>query len=384
MRVGILGGGIAGLTAAWELTRAEIPVTIFEAAERCGGQIRTERVGGFVIEHGAEGVGHGGRATADLCHALDLDGHVLSQRARQSWILRGARLDPLPPGEAATRLGIRAHPGDLGRGLWTLRDGMGALVDALVDAIEEDAELVVGVPVIGLSPIGGRATRGGGWHVSLADGTDRSIDLLLAAVAPAQLAPLCPCSPSVVTACSGFHTVSSVTVTLAFPEEAVQSQPAGSGFVVSGEQVAETGFMACTFSSSKFSHRVPEGAALFRLFARPREAELEAEPPLPPEVWRDRAMRLLEQVLGTRAAAPVLYRVSSWAGAIPRYAPETVRRVETLRRRLAALGPVQLAGAGYEPSGIDGAVRSGRRAARRIIRLAARVESFPRGRPVRG
>jgi protoporphyrinogen oxidase len=49
----IIGGGPAGLTAAYELTRAAVPVTVLEeSAERVGGLSRTERYKGFQFDIG--------------------------------------------------------------------------------------------------------------------------------------------------------------------------------------------------------------------------------------------------------------------------------------------------------------------------------------------
>ena len=59
-RVAIVGGGVAGLTAAYELARlarsgADIHVVLFEASTRLGGIVETVREGGFVIEGGPDG-----------------------------------------------------------------------------------------------------------------------------------------------------------------------------------------------------------------------------------------------------------------------------------------------------------------------------------------
>ena len=40
----IVGGGIAGLSAAYELAKANVPYTIVEQRPRLGGVIQTERV----------------------------------------------------------------------------------------------------------------------------------------------------------------------------------------------------------------------------------------------------------------------------------------------------------------------------------------------------
>lgn len=48
----ILGAGLTGLTIAYELTKADVDVTIIEKSNRCGGVIRTSREKGFLFENG--------------------------------------------------------------------------------------------------------------------------------------------------------------------------------------------------------------------------------------------------------------------------------------------------------------------------------------------
>lgn len=48
----VLGAGIAGLTAAYVLQQQEYPVSVFEAANRPGGVIRSESIDGYLVEHG--------------------------------------------------------------------------------------------------------------------------------------------------------------------------------------------------------------------------------------------------------------------------------------------------------------------------------------------
>jgi oxygen-dependent protoporphyrinogen oxidase len=50
--VGIIGGGITGLTAAFYLKRANVHVTLYESADRAGGVIQTTRRDGYLAEHG--------------------------------------------------------------------------------------------------------------------------------------------------------------------------------------------------------------------------------------------------------------------------------------------------------------------------------------------
>lgn len=50
--VAIVGGGLAGLTCARHLTAAGLEVRVFEAEERVGGRIVTDRVEGFLLDRG--------------------------------------------------------------------------------------------------------------------------------------------------------------------------------------------------------------------------------------------------------------------------------------------------------------------------------------------
>ena len=49
MRLAVVGGGIAGLAAAWEGLQQGADVVVLEASERLGGKIRTERADGRVV-----------------------------------------------------------------------------------------------------------------------------------------------------------------------------------------------------------------------------------------------------------------------------------------------------------------------------------------------
>ena len=53
----VVGGGISGLAAAYRLRAAvgdDATITLFDPADRLGGVLRTERVGGQPMDIGAE------------------------------------------------------------------------------------------------------------------------------------------------------------------------------------------------------------------------------------------------------------------------------------------------------------------------------------------
>src|SRR5258706_518097 len=53
-KVIVVGGGLSGLAAAWRLERAGVATTVLEAGDRPGGRVRTERVGGYIVDTGPD------------------------------------------------------------------------------------------------------------------------------------------------------------------------------------------------------------------------------------------------------------------------------------------------------------------------------------------
>jgi oxygen-dependent protoporphyrinogen oxidase len=102
MRIAIIGGGIAGLAAAYELekARASASYTLFEACPRLGGSLASEIVGGAVLERGPDSFLTEKPAAAELCRELGLGAELLSSNdaARKTYIVVRNRLVPLPDG----------------------------------------------------------------------------------------------------------------------------------------------------------------------------------------------------------------------------------------------------------------------------------------------
>ncbi|HEX4031618.1 MAG TPA: protoporphyrinogen oxidase [Terracidiphilus sp.] len=105
MRIGIIGGGIAGLAAAWELEKARaageaVSYTLFEAGSRLGGSIASEVVNGTLLERGPDSFLTEKPAAAELCRELGLDGELIpsNDAGRRTCIVVRNRLVPLPDG----------------------------------------------------------------------------------------------------------------------------------------------------------------------------------------------------------------------------------------------------------------------------------------------
>jgi protoporphyrinogen/coproporphyrinogen III oxidase len=93
----IIGAGIAGLAAAYELLQCGVTPIVLEASDRAGGLILTDREGPFVIDAGPDSILATKRGGTALCEALGLGDRLISTTPpRTSSVLAGGRLHPLP------------------------------------------------------------------------------------------------------------------------------------------------------------------------------------------------------------------------------------------------------------------------------------------------
>jgi protoporphyrinogen/coproporphyrinogen III oxidase len=105
-RVVIVGGGISGLATALHLKdgASRVPgglhLTVLEASDDPGGNIRTKRKEGFIIERGPNGYLDNVPATAALVRRLGLEGELqkADQSAAKRFLYRDGKLHRLPEG----------------------------------------------------------------------------------------------------------------------------------------------------------------------------------------------------------------------------------------------------------------------------------------------
>jgi protoporphyrinogen/coproporphyrinogen III oxidase len=90
----IVGGGISGLAAAYELHSRRVPFVLLEGSARFGGLVRTEIVDRFVIDAGPDAILTLKPAGIALCRELGVD--LLPVRTPGTFIARGSRLERLP------------------------------------------------------------------------------------------------------------------------------------------------------------------------------------------------------------------------------------------------------------------------------------------------
>jgi protoporphyrinogen/coproporphyrinogen III oxidase len=105
MRTAIIGGGIAGLAAAFELEKsraagASVEYTLFESRERLGGSLASETMDGLVLERGPDSFLTEKPAGAEPCRELGLADQLTpsNDANRKTYIVVKNHLVPLPDG----------------------------------------------------------------------------------------------------------------------------------------------------------------------------------------------------------------------------------------------------------------------------------------------
>jgi protoporphyrinogen/coproporphyrinogen III oxidase len=109
----VVGGGISGLVAAYRLRVAAGPaasITVFDPADRLGGVLRTERIGGQPLDVGAEAFVARRPEVPALLAELGLAGKQIGTTGARPLIYSQGQLHPLPKD---TLNGIPAQPSAL-------------------------------------------------------------------------------------------------------------------------------------------------------------------------------------------------------------------------------------------------------------------------------
>ena len=343
----MVGAGISGLVAAWELTRAGgHDVVVLESERRAGGVIVTEQIQDFVIEGGPDGFLAGEPELPALASELGIGDRVVDQQARGTALWNGTALAPLDEGRAAALLGIDATKSEVSAGFRSFATGMADPVAALAEQLAGKIRFAQGVA--GIVPLKN------GWRVAVTGGSAHDADAIVLAL-PAYSAG------RLLEAVGAGHArelartpyLPSITVSLAYRDSQFSRPLQGAGFVVeSPEQIR-----ACTFASLKFPGRAPRGSVLLRAYLPPQDGD-------PAQI----AHAQLATILGIRGE-PLWSRVFYWDRGLPRYRPNHAEHVAAIRKRLRSprLPPMAIAGAGYDGAGVSACVRSGRQAAKALV-----------------
>lgn len=463
MNVVIVGGGIAGLSAAYELqergseVRLPLEITLIEKESYLGGKIVTEIVDGFVIEGGPDTFVSTKPWGLALARKLNMEERLIGtdMERRLVFVVRDDKLVELPDGLAmmvptkfwpmiktslispmgklrmgldfftppafgeddeslgsfvSRRLGRQAYErlieplmsgiyagdgdrlslqstfpflrdwerehGSLTRGALALRrkrraarrtnsmhsifltptNGLGEIVDALQAELRM-VDVRLGESVKSLKPVNHR------YRLRIPSGDEILADaVILAAPSYASAELVRSFDAELADVLEEIEYVSTATVSLAFDLDDIGHDLRGHGYVIPRREGKDA--LACTWTSTKFPHRAPEGGALVRVFIGRAgqgkehitdEAELIAI-----------AKRELAETMGI-IAEPKIVRVYQWPDAMPQYNLGHPERLERIEQRLGAWPGLTLAGAAYRGIGIPDCIHSGEQAAASVL-----------------
>ncbi len=100
-RIAVIGGGISGLAAAWQLSRdPNIEATLLEAGDRCGGVLETIYDQGYLIERSADNFATLIPDALEFCRETGFEHQLIRPREkdRRAFVLNRGRILPIPLG----------------------------------------------------------------------------------------------------------------------------------------------------------------------------------------------------------------------------------------------------------------------------------------------
>jgi oxygen-dependent protoporphyrinogen oxidase len=157
--------------------------------------------------------------------------------------------------------------------------------------------------------------------------------------------------------------VSTASVALAWPRNAIRHPLQGSGFVVARSE-SEERITACTWVSSKWKGRAPDDAALLRAFIGGAHDPDAVD--LPDTELAAIAIADIGDVLGV-SGPPLFARVYRWRHAGAQHNVGQLARVARIEARLREHPGLFVAGSGFRSIGIPDCIADGRAAARDAV-----------------
>jgi oxygen-dependent protoporphyrinogen oxidase len=240
----------------------------------------------------------------------------------------------------------------------TPQTGLQEIVDALVSWLERE-----GCEISTSQAVQSLAWNGDNYQIQLVNGPAvEASAVILATPAYRSAQILKDLAPDLAQELDAIPYVNAATVSLAYEQSQLNRPLDGYGYVIPRKEGQRA--LACTWTSTKFPHRAPEGKALVRVFfgragegfeIPTREAEL---------VQLARAE--LAQTLQLQAE-PQLSRAFYWEKAMPQYNLGHPQRLVRIEEYLKSFPGLALAGNAYRGIGIPDCIHSGQDAANKII-----------------
>jgi oxygen-dependent protoporphyrinogen oxidase len=260
----------------------------------------------------------------------------------------------------------QARPASNGRqpttAFMSLHAGLTDLVAALADNLQQHGSLRVGELATAIDYAPHKRTP---YTVVTASGPSLAADAVVLATPAFVSANLVDSyNPALAAGLRRIRYVSTATVSLAFRAAGFDHPLDGFGFVIpeaEGRRIA-----ACTWTSTKFDHRTPDGYVLVRAFVGGPGAEQLVE--LNDTAMVEMVLAELADIMGVRAA-PVLAEIFRWPKGNPQYDVGHLDRVDELER--ACQPGLFLTGSAYRGVGIPDCTRSGKRTAEAVVAYLA-------------
>lgn len=438
----IVGGGISGLAAAYELRKRKTSLLLLEKADRAGGVIHTERVGEFLIDAGPDSLLVQKPAAVTLCNEIGLGDRLIPTKTpRTAYVLRDGRLHSLPAASVlgfptrvrpllrsrlfsvmgkvrmgaelfvpkrrtrddesiasfvGRRFGAEAvtyiaepllagiHAGDVERlsmralfprfleaeaasrsvirsfrkmpaplstdGVFrSFPGGLAELVAGLMRVMPKESMRFTST-VTRIEPVAD------GFMIHAGDRSpiqSRAVILACPAYCAADL--LRPLDAELAGLCGSIRYLSTVTVAMAFPREAVRHKLLGTGFVV--PKTEGLNITAAAWVSSKWAQRAPEGHVLLRAFlggARDPDVLAKSDREL-----TEIALREMGDILGI-TGAPSFSRVYRWKNSTPQQEVGHLDLMSAIDAELARHSGLFVSASGFRGVGIPDCIADAR------------------------
>ncbi|MCP4141207.1 MAG: protoporphyrinogen oxidase [Chloroflexi bacterium] len=236
--------------------------------------------------------------------------------------------------------------------------GLAEITEALVAYLEENnANLHLNTPVSLVTP------HSSHYEIGLDNGKTLKSDTLILASPPYVTGDLIESHlPELAEVLKSIPYVSTATVSLAYKLGDLPRALDGYGYVIPRREGRKA--LACTWTSTKFPHRAPEGHALLRVFVG--RAGQENDIPWNEEGLLEIAREELALTLGI-TADPLLSRTYIWEKAMPQYNLGHPEKIDAINAALADIPTLAFAGNGYHGIGIPNCINSGDMAAQKIL-----------------
>ena len=238
----------------------------------------------------------------------------------------------------------------------TLKDGLGEMVDAVIKK-SPNVQFKSGAKVAALEK------KEDGWHAKLEDGWECQADAIILAT-PAAITSkiLYPIAPDSAELLNRIHYVTTATVTLGYKKEGFSHSLDGFGFVV--PKAEGCSILACTWTSSKFPHRAPEGHVMLRCYlgGAIQEEIAEKDSETLEKLVRDD----LQKIMGIKET-PVFCKVFQNHKSNVQYHVNHSERIDAIMENLKNFPGLFLTGSAYHGIGIPDCIQDGNQTAESVF-----------------